>query len=462
MVTILILYTTRYREGGRSFTRVARTLQAERRQATGLPVHCVATDSKRAVRKELARLRAAGDSLAELHFVGHSGMYGPMFGTQQWPEQFSRHEWRNLAIPFATQAAAYFHACRTARWFAPFFADTFNVPAHGYHWYTTFSRRKDRFVWAPPVRSSEQTLYVFGCPGKKSHGLLGSVKKYGGLTAPEPFHRFDPVANRQRGYEAVADLYAETFSDFRVRRDEWRFIHEQLPLLAGQPLRCLDLGCGNGALLAAIAPHLQFGLGVDPCAELIHHAQRRGADFPQLRFERLQSPRLPVEDQSLDLVLSVLSFRYLDWDPTLAEIRRVLKPRGRLWVIDMVASPAGIHQLPRALFNHLRDRLYQRYRPDYGQALQAMVRDPRWQEMLRYNPIRADHEFRWYLQSRFPAGSMTLLNQSRRARILAFDSGPMWAAPTPTAYGADNELSAVTAKTSISSDTRAPNRVGWP
>jgi len=64
----------------------------------------------------------------EVHFLGHSGMYGPMFRTTAMPEQFSPHEWRTLDIPFAPGGEAFFHACMTARWFAPFFADTFGVP----------------------------------------------------------------------------------------------------------------------------------------------------------------------------------------------------------------------------------------------------------------------------------------------------------------------------------------------
>jgi hypothetical protein len=53
-----------------------------------------------------------------------------------------------------------------------------------------------------------------------------------------------------------------------------------------------------------------------------------------------------------------------------------------------------------------------------------MVGDPRWQAMLRYNPIRAVHELRWYFASRFPAGTVDTLNLGWHARVLAFDTGP--------------------------------------
>jgi len=60
------------------------------------------------------------------------------------------------------------------------------------------------------------------------------------------------------------------------------------------------------------------------------------------------------------------------------------------------------------------------------------VTDPRWQTMLRYNPIRAEHELRWYLESRHPGRRVELLNVAWNARVLAFDSGPLspgWVPP---------------------------------
>jgi hypothetical protein len=45
--------------------------------------------------------------------------------------------------------------------------------------------------------------------------------------------------------------------------------------------------------------------------------------------------------------------------------------------------------------------------------------------MLRYNPIRAEHEMTWYLQSRFPGRTVQKINVGWNARVLAFDSGPL-------------------------------------
>jgi hypothetical protein len=44
---------------------------------------------------------------------------------------------------------------------------------------------------------------------------------------------------------------------------------------------------------------------------------------------------------------------------------------------------------------------------------------------LTYNPIRAEHEYRWFFGSRFPEGRMDVLDLGRHSRVLAFDSGPL-------------------------------------
>src|SRR5512133_889644 len=134
---IWIAYTTKYREGGEKFARAARTLAAERAAARPeLEVVCGPVESKREWCDTIDAFRRDRRELVELHFIGHSGMYGIMLGSRAWPEQFSPHEWRTMSIPFAPGARAYFHACRTARWFAPFFATTFGVEAFGHHGYT--------------------------------------------------------------------------------------------------------------------------------------------------------------------------------------------------------------------------------------------------------------------------------------------------------------------------------------
>ena len=108
--------------------------------------------------------------------------------------------------------------------------------------------------------------------------------------------------------------------------------------------------------------------------------------------------------------------------PLLLELKRVLRPDGRLLIVDMAASPVRLREVPVMLADRARSTLQKPIRT--RNALVAMVRDARWQTMLRHNPIRAEHEYRWYLESRFPGQTTEVLNIGLSARVLAFDSGP--------------------------------------
>jgi len=62
---------------------------------------------------------------------------------------------------------------------------------------------------------------------------------------------------------------------------------------------------------------------------------------------------------------------------------------------------------------------------DFNASLQRLVSHPDWKKMLEYNPIRSEHEMKWYLESRFPGQKMETLNLGWNARMVAFDSGPV-------------------------------------
>lgn len=423
---ILIVYTTRYREGGPKFERAARTMEAETKaRNAGADVRRQAVESKREFVEALHHVGREGRRIRELHFIGHSGMYGPMFGTQSWPEQFSPYEWRSLAIPFAPGGQAWFHACRSARWFAPFFARTFGITVWGNHWYTSFSLRPDRFVpeW-PSLNGRDRSLYVIGCPGKKSHGLPGSVMKYAGFMEAEEMKRFEPSAPEgDSTYDGVSHLYDEVFSDITVRADEWRWLSRRM--FRGPAPRVLDIGCGNGSLLRLLSDRIVTGAGVDRSPRMIEAAKQRCSGIKNLSFQAIDGPFLPFPDGSFDVVISLLSFRYLDWDPIMNEIRRVLAPGGSLLVVDMVTAPVKLSEATRFSISKAKNYVQLLRNPRYRKALRRLVTDPAWEMMLKYNPIRAEHELKWYLESRFPGRKTELLNVGWSSRTLAFDSGPL-------------------------------------
>ncbi|MFB7110802.1 class I SAM-dependent methyltransferase [Streptomyces sp. NPDC056291] len=94
--------------------------------------------------------------------------------------------------------------------------------------------------------------------------------------------------------------------------------------------RILDAGCGSGPLSAALRDRGAVVTGVDASAGMLALARRRLGNDVALHLADLSDP-LPFDDGAFDDVVASLVLHYLeDWGPTLAEIRRVLRPGGRL------------------------------------------------------------------------------------------------------------------------------------
>ncbi len=418
----VIVYTTLYRAGGDKFKRVAETM-ARSIDNSESRVICQAVESKEDLKQLFSSLASTNRQMDEFHFVGHSGMYGPMFGSVEYPEQFSPHELKTMSIPFAQSAEASFHCCRSARWFAPYFARVQKVKTRGYHWYTTFSSREDRYK-LPAFKKPNQDLYCFGCPGNKSHGPVASLKKLLGLMPAEQLKEFDLESEEvDTSYNEVADLYAKTFSDIKVRRDEFSWLMKHFPKRDG--IKMLDIGCGNGALLRALHTEIAHGVGVDVSERLLDHAQKASVNFQNLEFEQINGPQLPFEEDSFDVVVSLLSFRYLDWDPVMTEIERVLKREGKLIIIDMVTAPVSFYEIPLFIKSKVKNYIDRLKNPEFHKHLSMLVGHPGWKRMLTYNPIRSQHEMKWYLESRFPNRKVEVINVGYHSRILAFQSGDM-------------------------------------
>lgn len=92
--------------------------------------------------------------------------------------------------------------------------------------------------------------------------------------------------------------------------------------------RVLDIGCGAGqTLIAAYPDRLSYGIDVDFDAVQLGRTLTERVAFACGRAERL-----PYATASFDLVVARVSLPYTNLPSSLAEIRRVLRPSGELWM----------------------------------------------------------------------------------------------------------------------------------
>lgn len=94
--------------------------------------------------------------------------------------------------------------------------------------------------------------------------------------------------------------------------------------------RILDAGCGSGPLAAALRAKGAVVTGFDSSAVMVALARERLGEDADAHVADLTSP-LPFADGGFDYVTALLVLHYLrDWTAPLSELRRVLRPGGRL------------------------------------------------------------------------------------------------------------------------------------
>jgi ubiquinone/menaquinone biosynthesis C-methylase UbiE len=133
------------------------------------------------------------------------------------------------------------------------------------------------------------------------------------------------------------------------RGRERRFRKKQVELARLAPGESvLDVGCGTGTL--AIAAARRVGTtgsvtGIDPAENLLARARGKARRARvAVDFRAGTGDALPCEDASFDAVLSTLVLHHLPHDVLRAavqEMRRVLKPGGRVLVVDIGGEQAA-------------------------------------------------------------------------------------------------------------------------
>ncbi|MDQ6737957.1 MAG: metalloregulator ArsR/SmtB family transcription factor [Gemmatimonadota bacterium] len=141
-----------------------------------------------------------------------------------------------------------------------------------------------------------------------------------------------------------------------------------------------DLGCGTGQVSEMLAPFVASVVAVDESPAMLTAARRRLKGFTNVSVREGDLGALPVDDESMDAALLFLVLHYTaDPAEVFTEIRRILKPDGRLLIVDMMP-----HE--RAEFRNIMGHVWQGF---------AAAELSRWIEQaglheLRYHPLPAD------------------------------------------------------------------------
>jgi ubiquinone/menaquinone biosynthesis C-methylase UbiE len=234
---------------------------------------------------------------------------------------------------------------------------------------------------------------------------------------------------------------AQVYFDARAQSGSWGALYEPAPdglhyfnynfftrrhaverLVGSEPVgRMLDLGCGTGDY--ATLGRLGRYHGVDFASQMVRQAgQRHGASRLPVSFAAAAGDHIPYRADTFDLVLAIGYIEYLD-DPhaSLAEIRRVLQPRGRLVLQSFKPELYGV--VARALKAPLR-AVYRRVVPRRSPA--SVVHRPYTPAQLdrlvaEFGFEKRDHVFNnfyvlpQFLRLRFPGAYIRLSEAITRA-----------------------------------------------
>jgi ArsR family transcriptional regulator len=98
-----------------------------------------------------------------------------------------------------------------------------------------------------------------------------------------------------------------------------------------------DLGCGTGHGTAVLAPFVARIVAVDASAAMLHAARKRLRDFDNIDLRRGELEALPIDDEGLDAATMMLVLHHVpEPERAVAEAVRVLKPGGRVVIVDML------------------------------------------------------------------------------------------------------------------------------
>ncbi len=167
----------------------------------------------------------------------------------------------------------------------------------------------------------------------------------------------------------------------------------------------LDLACGPGIVAEAVAPQVRTVTGIDATPEMVRLAKERfkKAHLHNGRFKRASAERLPFGSGQFQQVITRGSFHHFtDVPAVLAQIRRVLRPEGRLIVADIVSSEDADESALHNSLEKLRDPTHVR-----------MYSAANLLDILQFGGFQVVHHESWRQARAFPEWAAIVADPAR-------------------------------------------------
>jgi ubiquinone/menaquinone biosynthesis C-methylase UbiE/DNA-binding MarR family transcriptional regulator len=191
-------------------------------------------------------------------------------------------------------------------------------------------------------RNGKSSLYHLNGAGSKSFAELMKVVRQAATEIPEAGHDFQALRlvlrRRQDKMRAHFDELAGKFGRHYVPGRSWKGLAETLLTLM-PPLVIADLGAGEGTFSQLLARRAKKVIAVDNSEKMVEYGAElaRKHGVKNLEYRQGDIEDVPIRKASVDLAFFSQALHHARHpQQAVAEAWRILKPGGRIVVLDLM------------------------------------------------------------------------------------------------------------------------------